>query len=236
MPPDACIRRASLISSPAMHAPLHGLRVLELARILAGPWTGQVLADLGADVVKVERPGSGDDTRGWGPPFVAARAAAIFPSSYFHACNRGKRSVTADLETEEGRALVKRLASHADVVIENFKVGGLQRYGLDHASLRSRKSAPRLLLDHRLRPGRPLCAARRLRLHRAGPRRHHGSDRRARRRAAEDRRRLRRHLHRRLFRGRDPRGASAPRRDRGGRAISTWRCSTRRSACSPTRR
>ncbi len=120
-----------------MLAQLHGLRVLELARILAGPWTGQLLADLGADVVKVERPGAGDDTRGWGPPFVEARDGGTLSASYFHACNRGKRSVTADLESEEGRALVRRLASHADVVIENFKVGGLKRYGLDHESLRS---------------------------------------------------------------------------------------------------
>ena len=126
-----------------MHSPLQGLRVLELARILAGPWTGQLLADLGADVVKVERPGSGDDTRGWGPPFVAASGGGHLSASYFHACNRGKRSVTADLETEEGQALVKRLASCADVVIENFKVGGLKRYGLDHASLRA--ASPRLV-------------------------------------------------------------------------------------------
>jgi glutaryl-CoA transferase len=120
-----------------MHSPLNGLRVLELARILAGPWTGQLLADLGADVVKVERPGSGDDTRSWGPPFVPAADSGNLSASYFHGCNRGKRSVTADLETEEGRALVKRLATHADVVIENFKVGGLKRYGLDHESLRA---------------------------------------------------------------------------------------------------
>jgi crotonobetainyl-CoA:carnitine CoA-transferase CaiB-like acyl-CoA transferase len=126
-----------------MTPPLHGLRVLELARILAGPWTGQILADLGADVVKVERPGSGDDTRGWGPPFVEAHDGGHLSASYFHSCNRGKRSVTADLETEEGRALVKRLAAHADVVIENFKVGGLRRYGLDHASLRA--ASPRLI-------------------------------------------------------------------------------------------
>jgi crotonobetainyl-CoA:carnitine CoA-transferase CaiB-like acyl-CoA transferase len=126
-----------------MTPPLHGLRVLELARILAGPWTGQILADLGADVVKVERPGSGDDTRGWGPPFVEAHDGGHLSASYFHSCNRGKRSVTADLETEEGRALVKRLAAHADVVIENFKVGGLKRYGLDHASLRA--ASPRLI-------------------------------------------------------------------------------------------
>jgi crotonobetainyl-CoA:carnitine CoA-transferase CaiB-like acyl-CoA transferase len=126
-----------------MNPPLHGLRVLELARILAGPWTGQLLADLGADVVKVERPGSGDDTRGWGPPFVAARDGGNLSASYFHSCNRGKRSVTADLESEAGQVFVKRLAAHADVVIENFKVGGLQRYGLDHGSLRA--AHPRLV-------------------------------------------------------------------------------------------
>lgn len=113
-----------------MHQPLAGLRVLELARILAGPWAGQLLADLGAEVIKVERPGAGDDTRHWGPPFAEDGAAA-----YFHACNRGKRSVAIDLETEDGRKRVRDLAAGADVVIENFKVGGLVKYGLDHASL-----------------------------------------------------------------------------------------------------
>jgi crotonobetainyl-CoA:carnitine CoA-transferase CaiB-like acyl-CoA transferase len=110
--------------------PLAGLKVLELARILAGPWAGQLLADLGADVVKVERPGSGDDTRHWGPPFAKDGAAA-----YFHACNRGKSSVAIALETPEGQADVRALAAEADVVIENFKVGGLAGYGLDYASL-----------------------------------------------------------------------------------------------------
>jgi crotonobetainyl-CoA:carnitine CoA-transferase CaiB-like acyl-CoA transferase len=126
-----------------MPPPLHGLRVLELARILAGPWTGQILADLGADVVKVERPGAGDDTRGWGPPFIEGRDGGDLSAAYFHSCNRGKRSVVADFETEEGRALVRRLAAHADVLVENFKVGGLARYGLDHASLRAEN--PRLV-------------------------------------------------------------------------------------------
>jgi crotonobetainyl-CoA:carnitine CoA-transferase CaiB-like acyl-CoA transferase len=113
-----------------MDQPLRGLKVLELARILAGPWAGQLLADLGAQVVKVERPEVGDDTRHWGPPFAADGAAA-----YFHACNRGKRSVAIDLETPEGQAQVRALAAEADVLIENFKVGGLAKYGLDHASL-----------------------------------------------------------------------------------------------------
>lgn len=117
--------------------PLHGIRVLELARILAGPWVGQTLADLGADVVKVERPGAGDDTRQWGPPFVEGADGETLSAAYFHACNRGKRSVAVDFETQEGQAIVRRLALHADVVIENFKVGGLSKYGLDHESLRA---------------------------------------------------------------------------------------------------
>jgi crotonobetainyl-CoA:carnitine CoA-transferase CaiB-like acyl-CoA transferase len=114
-------------------SPLTGLRVLELARILAGPWAGQVLADLGADVVKVESP-AGDDTRKWGPPWVE-NADGSRDSAYYHACNRGKRSVTADISTSAGRDFVRELAAEADVLIENFKVGGLARYGLDYAVL-----------------------------------------------------------------------------------------------------
>ena len=113
-----------------MDKPLAGLKVLELARILAGPWAGQLLADLGAEVIKVERPGEGDDTRHWGPPFAEDGAAA-----YFHACNRGKKSVAIDLGTASGQEQVRALAAQSDVLIENFKVGGLARYGLDHASL-----------------------------------------------------------------------------------------------------
>jgi len=109
--------------------PLAGLRVVELARILAGPWAGQVLADLGAEVVKVEAP-AGDDTRGWGPPFIGDRGAA-----YFHAANRGKRSVVADFASAEGCETARRLCLDADVVIENFKVGGLVKWGLDYPSL-----------------------------------------------------------------------------------------------------
>ncbi len=123
-------------------APLAGLRVLELARILAGPWIGQLLADLGADVVKVEAP-EGDDTRQWGPPFVESVGEEHLSAAYFHSANRGKRSITADFRTAEGQALVRRLAAHADVVVENFKVGGLQKYGLDSASLRA--AYPRLI-------------------------------------------------------------------------------------------
>ena len=117
--------------------PLAGLKVLELARILAGPWVGQLLADLGADVVKVERSGAGDDTRGWGPPFMEAADGGDLSAAYFHSCNRGKRSIEADFETPEGQELVRKLAAHADVVIENFKVGGLKKYGLDYESLKT---------------------------------------------------------------------------------------------------
>ena len=113
-----------------MDKPLAGLKVVELARILAGPWAGQLLADLGADVVKVERPEVGDDTRHWGPPFAPDGASA-----YFHSCNRGKQSVAIDLDTAEGGAAVRALAAEADVLIENFKVGGLAKYGLDFPSL-----------------------------------------------------------------------------------------------------
>jgi crotonobetainyl-CoA:carnitine CoA-transferase CaiB-like acyl-CoA transferase len=117
--------------------PLEGLKVLELARILAGPWVGQLLADLGADVVKVERPGAGDDTRGWGPPFIEGLDGEDLSAAYFHSCNRGKRSIEADFETPEGQEIVRGLAAHADVVVENFKVGGLKKYGLDYEGLRA---------------------------------------------------------------------------------------------------
>jgi crotonobetainyl-CoA:carnitine CoA-transferase CaiB-like acyl-CoA transferase len=126
-----------------MPGPLVGLRVLELARILAGPWAGQILADLGADVIKVERKGSGDDTRGWGPPFVAATEGPHLGAAYFHATNRGKRSIEIDFESADGRHIVKKLAARSDVLIENFKVGSLTKFGLDYASLS--KENPRLI-------------------------------------------------------------------------------------------
>ncbi|MFD0988255.1 CaiB/BaiF CoA transferase family protein [Methyloligella solikamskensis] len=119
-----------------MMRPLEGVKVLELARILAGPWMGQLLADLGADVVKVESP-AGDDTRGWGPPFVPAEDGGDLSAAYFHAANRGKRSITVDFREEEGQAEIRRLAAKADILIENFKVGGLAKYGLDAESLRA---------------------------------------------------------------------------------------------------
>jgi len=122
-------------------APLEGLRVIELARILAGPWAGQVLADLGADVIKVESP-QGDDTRKWGPPFIE-NADGSRDAAYFHAANRGKTSRIIDFTTAEGQAEVRRLVRDADVVIENFKVGGLAKYGLDFSTLS--KENPRLI-------------------------------------------------------------------------------------------
>ena len=117
-----------------MTAPLAGVKVLELARILAGPWAGQTLADLGAEVTKVEAP-EGDDTRRWGPPFVERDGDVS--AAYFHACNRGKRSVIADFCTAEGQAKVRALAAEADILIENFKLGGLAKYGLDYDSLKT---------------------------------------------------------------------------------------------------
>ena len=112
--------------------PLAGVKVVELARILAGPWAGQTLADLGADVVKVEAP-EGDDTRQWGPPFITRDNDTS--AAYFYATNRGKTSVICDFRTPEGQAMVRQLVADADVLIENFKVGGLAKYGLDYASL-----------------------------------------------------------------------------------------------------
>ncbi|NLD55044.1 MAG: CoA transferase [Burkholderiaceae bacterium] len=121
---------------PSQPGALAGIRVLDLSRVLAGPWCTQILADLGADVVKVERPGSGDDTRHWGPPFLRdAEGNDTDWATYFAAANRNKRSVTIDFTKPQGQALVRRLAEQADVVVENFKLGGLAGYGLDYASL-----------------------------------------------------------------------------------------------------
>ncbi len=137
-------------------APLAGLKVIELARILAGPWAGQTLADLGADVIKVESP-EGDDTRRWGPPFIEREGDRS--AAYFHGCNRGKTSVTADFRTPEGQAQVREMVAEADIVIENFKVGGLAKYGLDYASLA--KVNPALIYCSITGfAGRPLCAPR----------------------------------------------------------------------------
>ncbi|EPM50732.1 CAIB/BAIF family protein [Pseudomonas syringae pv. actinidiae ICMP 19099] len=117
---------------------LSHIRVLDLSRVLAGPWAGQILADLGADVIKVERPGCGDDTRAWGPPFLQDAAGHnTSEAAYYLSANRNKQSVTIDFTRPEGQKLVKQLAAKSDIVIENFKVGGLAAYGLDYASLKA---------------------------------------------------------------------------------------------------
>ncbi|TXT36293.1 MAG: L-carnitine dehydratase/bile acid-inducible protein F [Comamonadaceae bacterium] len=119
-------------------AALSHLKVLDLSRVLAGPWCTQMLADLGADVIKVERPGAGDDTRHWGPPFLKdADGNDTDQATYFTACNRNKRAITLDMAASEGQALILKMAAQSDVLVENFKVGGLQQYGLDYESLKA---------------------------------------------------------------------------------------------------
>ncbi|HEY1072914.1 CaiB/BaiF CoA-transferase family protein [Brevundimonas sp.] len=118
-----------------LQGPLSGVRVLDLSRVLAGPWATQTLADLGAEVIKIERPGAGDDTRHWGPPFTATTDGSKGDAAYFMCANRGKKSVELDIASPEGAAAVRELAKNCDVVVENFKTGGLKKYGLDHAAL-----------------------------------------------------------------------------------------------------
>lgn len=131
-------------AAAAAQGALAGLKVLDLSRVLAGPWCTQILADLGADVIKIERPGVGDDTRAWGPPFLKdAEGRDTNQATYFTACNRNKRSVTIDMATPEGQALLRQMAAQSDIVVENFKTGGLKQYGLDHESLRA--ANPRLI-------------------------------------------------------------------------------------------
>ncbi len=127
-----------------MGASLEGIKVLDLSRVLAGPWAGMILADLGAEVIKIERPGVGDDTRHWGPPYLKDRQGnETAEAAYYFSTNRGKRSLAVDLATEEGAEVIRRLAAGADVLIENFRVGGLDKYGLDYASLK--ETNPRLI-------------------------------------------------------------------------------------------
>lgn len=121
-----------------MNLPLSHIRVLELSRILAGPWAGQLLADLGAEVIKVERPGTGDDTRHWGPPYLAGEGGRhTDESAYFLSTNRGKKSITIDITSEQGQKIIRDLVRESDVLVENYKVGGLAKYGLDYLSLAS---------------------------------------------------------------------------------------------------
>jgi len=130
------------MEAAALNAPLDGLRVLDLSRVLAGPWCTQLLGDLGAEVIKIERPGVGDDTRHWGPPWHGDRDKRV--AAYFLSANRGKRSAAIDFATQEGADIVRRIAGQCDVVVENFKVGGLAKFGLDAASLRG--ANPRLIV------------------------------------------------------------------------------------------
>ena len=121
-----------------MPAPLTDIRILDLSRILAGPWCSQIFADLGAEVIKIERPGKGDDTRGWGPPFIRDRdGRETADAAYFQCANRAKKSVTVDIAKAEGQALIRELAERCDVLLENFKVGDLDRYGLGYAQIRA---------------------------------------------------------------------------------------------------
>lgn len=125
------------MESPKPTGPLAGTVVLDLSRVLAGPWATQILADLGAEVIKVERPGAGDDTRAWGPPFTTATDGEPSDAAYYFATNRNKRSITVDMAKPEGADLLRELAKKADVVVENFKTGGLAKYGLDYAALKA---------------------------------------------------------------------------------------------------
>ena len=126
-----------------MSGPLQGIRVLDLTRVLAGPWATQMLADFGAEVFKIEKPGEGDDTRGWGPPFIKNVDGTTGDAAYFQSANRGKQSVCIDIANPEGAQLIKALAAKSDILIENFKVGGLKKYGLDYESLKA--ANPRLI-------------------------------------------------------------------------------------------
>ena len=121
-----------------MAGPLSGLRVLDFSRILAGPWAAQTMADLGAEVIKIERPGTGDDTRQWGPPFIVANDGSETPdAAYFHCANRGKKSITLDLASAKGQDIARSLARRSDILLENYKRGGLSRYGLGYEDLRA---------------------------------------------------------------------------------------------------
>ncbi len=120
-----------------MPGPLQSIRVLDLTRVLAGPWSTQILADFGAEVIKIEKPGEGDDTRGWGPPFITNPDGSRGDAAYYLSANRGKQSVAIDMAKPEGQKLLRELAARSDVVMENFKVGGLKKYGLDYESLKA---------------------------------------------------------------------------------------------------
>jgi len=141
-----------------MSGPLHGLRIFDLTRILAGPTCTQILGDLGADVIKVEQPGKGDDTRRFAPPYLRdGTGKETRESAYFASSNRNKRSITLDLANPEGQDLARRLIAESDVLAENFKTGGMKKFRL--RAVEGRISGPSLLFDHRFWPDRPLCVA-----------------------------------------------------------------------------
>ena len=195
---------------------LAGIRVLDLTRILAGPSCTQLLGDLGADVIKIERPGAGDDTRKWGPPYVQGPDGPTAESAYYLCANRNKRSVAVDIATEAGQALIRRLLARCDVLVENFKVGDLARYGLGWEQLRG--EFPWLVYcsitgfgqtgPYAPRAGYDYLAQ--------GAGRHHEPHRRARRAADEGGRGHRRHHVRHVRCSRDPGGPASPRRHRPG--------------------
>lgn len=126
-----------------MAGPLSHIKVLDLSRVLAGPWSTQILGDMGADVIKIERPGIGDDTRRWGPPFQKNLNGTASDAAYFHSTNRNKTSKSIDISTTEGQEEIKKLALECDILVENYKVGGLKKYGLDYETLS--KINPRLI-------------------------------------------------------------------------------------------
>jgi len=138
---------------------LAGIKVLDLSRILAGPSATQLLGDLGADIVKVEKPGEGDDTRKWGPPYIKNPSGQdTDESAYYLSANRNKRSIAIDMGSDQGSALLHRLIARADVLVENYKVGSLAKYGLSYEQLKDRYPRLIYLLDHRVRPNGSVCS------------------------------------------------------------------------------
>ena len=158
-----------------MTLPLDGVRALDLSRVLAGPLVAQMLGDLGAEVIKIEKPGDGDDSRSYGPPFLnTADGRRTRESAFYLSANRNKRSVTVDFGKPQGQDIVRRIAQKSDVVIENFRVGALAKFGLDYAALSKSQPSPRVPLHHGLWPDGPHGAATRVRRDLPSGRRPHG--------------------------------------------------------------